>query len=96
MFIRIAGIELKPPILKRFTEGDGGLIVWCEALEGAHGEEKATKALALEGTTQSVKWQDKAGEVEECIMLVIGTQSHERQTPDGKTITSYTYTLRDV
>ena len=73
MYIRIAGIELIPPILRRFMEPDGGLVVYCEAIEGDHDESKLKKFLDLEDTTQHVKWEDNSGMIHDNTMTILGT-----------------------
>ena len=96
MFIRIAGIELKLPLLQGFSEPDGGLTVWCKALEGVHDESGAKKLLDMEGLTQSVKWEDKAGVEHERIMQVLAAKTEPGKSPDGKKITRYIFTLVEV
>jgi len=96
MFIRIAGIELKPPLLQRVLYPDGGLTVSCEALEGVHNEGGAKKLLAMKGSTQSVKWEDKAGVEHEQPMQVLVAKMQSEKSPDGKKITHYNFTLVEV
>ena len=96
MFIRIAGIELKPPLLRGFIEPDGGLHVWCEALEGVHDESGAKKLLDMESCTQSVKWENKDGVEHQRIMQLLAANTHSRKSPDGKKITHYNFTLVEV
>ncbi len=95
MFIRIGEIELKPPLLRRFVEPDGGLHVSCEALEGVD-ESEAKKLLGMEGCTQSVKWEDKNGVEHQRIMQLLVPKTHSRKSPDGKKITHYDFTLVEV
>ena len=96
MFIRIGEIELKPPLLRGFVEPDGGLHVLCEALEGIVDESGAKKLLDMEGLTQSVKWEDKAGVEHERIMQVLAAKTEPGKSPDGKKITRYIFTLVEV
>jgi hypothetical protein len=96
VFIRISGIELKPPLLKQFFESTAGLIVWCEALEGADDETKAKLLLDLEGSTHSVTWQGEDGWQHDQIMQILSAKAESRKSPDGKTITSYSYALTEV
>ena len=93
MFIRIAGIELKPPLLQRFSYPVGGLTVWCEALEDVHDESGAKKLLDMKGFTQSVKWEDKVGVEYEQPMQVLVAETDSWKNPDGKKITRYMFTL---
>lgn len=91
--MRIGGIEIRKPQLKRFMHPDGGLHVYCDAIEGLHDEIKLKKLLTLKGTTQQVTWKDEDGAVQNGTMTLLGTQATIRNTPDGKKITEYIYTL---
>ncbi|TSA51691.1 hypothetical protein D4R47_00125 [archaeon] len=93
MFIRIAGIELKPPQLKRIMKVDGGLHVYCDAIEGIHDESKLKKLPPLKGTTQHVKWEDADGLIQEESATVVDVSVSSRETPDGTKITNYVCTL---
>jgi len=94
MFIRIGEIKLKPPLLRRFIEPDGGLTVLCEALEGVVDESEAKKLLDMKGSTQLVEWEDKAGvKHPPRIMLLLATETRSKKSPDGKNITHYTFAM---
>ena len=96
MFIRIAGIKLKPPFLQPLIEPDAGLQVYCKAPEGVYDESGAKKLLAMKGFTQSVKWEDKAGVKHKRIMRLLVAKTELTGSPDGKKITHYYFTLVDV
>ena len=93
MFVRVGGIELKRPILKRLMDIDGGLIVYCDAIKDLHNEAHLQKLMAYEGSTQHVRWQDADGMDSEHTMSVLAAKKTEREGPDGKIITEYVYTL---
>jgi len=99
MFIRIAGIQLKRPLLQWIKEPDGGLQVYCKATEGDCDESGAKKLLAIwtsEGFTGLVRWEAKDDGVEdERTMWLRFAKMQSKKTPDGKKITHYNFTLVD-
>lgn len=98
MFIRIGEIELKPPLLRGFVEPDGGLHVLCEALEGiVVDESEAKKLLGMEDSTLLVEWKDKAGVYHAPrIMQLLVPETYSKNSPNGKKITYYTFSLKEV
>lgn len=97
MFIRIGEIELKPPLLRELIEVDGGLHVLCEALEGFVDESEAKKLLGMKDSTLLVEWKDKDGVWHAPrAMELLPANTDSRKSPDGKKITQYDFTLKDV
>jgi len=95
MFVRIAGIELKRPLLQWIVEPDAGLQVRCETPEGVYDESGAKKLLAMKGSPHlPVKWKNKAGEDHARTMCLCCAKAWS-ESPDGKKITKYHFTLVD-